>query len=128
MHKKLLGLGLILGGISIVLGAFASHGLENLISKDAIETFETGVRYQMYQALFLIGISFYKSLESQQIRVIFWLNLIGIICFSGSIYGLATNELSSFNFKTIALVTPLGGLMLITVWFYSAYLVYKKNK
>ncbi len=128
MHKKLLGLGLILGGISIVLGAFASHGLENLISKDAIETFETGVRYQMYQALFLIGVSFYKSLVSQQIRLIFWLNLIGIICFSGSIYGLATNELSSFDFKTIALVTPLGGLMLITVWFYSAYLVYKKNK
>jgi uncharacterized membrane protein YgdD (TMEM256/DUF423 family) len=128
MHKKLLGLGLILGGISIVLGAFASHGLENLISKDAIETFETGVRYQMYQALFLIGISFYKSLVSQQIRLIFWLNLIGIICFSGSIYGLATNELSSFDFKTIALVTPLGGLMLIMVWFYCAYLVYKKSK
>ena len=128
MHKKLLGFGLILGGISIVLGAFASHGLENLISKEAIETFETGVRYQMYQALFLIGVSFYKSLVSQQIRLIFWLNLIGIICFSGSIYGLATNELSSFDFKTIALVTPLGGLMLITVWFYSAYLVYKKNK
>ena len=128
MHKKLLGLGLILGGISIVLGAFASHGLENLISKEAIETFETGVRYQMYQALFLTGVSFYKSLVSQQIRLIFWLNLIGIICFSGSIYGLATNELSSFDFKTIALVTPLGGLMLITVWFYSAYLVYKKNK
>ena len=128
MHKKLLGFGLILGGISIVLGAFASHGLENLISKEAIETFETGVRYQMYQALFLTGVSFYKSLVSQQIRLIFWLNLIGIICFSGSIYGLATNELSSFDFKTIALVTPLGGLMLITVWFYSAYLVYKKNK
>ncbi|QSS96175.1 DUF423 domain-containing protein [Psychroflexus sp. ALD_RP9] len=128
MHKKLLGLGLILGGISIVLGAFASHGLENLIAKEAIETFETGVRYQMYQALFLIGVSFYKALLIRQVNLIFWLNLIGVLCFSGSIYGLATNELSSFDFKTIALVTPLGGLMLIIVWFYTAYLVYKKNK
>ena len=40
----------------------------------------------------------------------------GIIFFSGSIYGLATNTLTSFDFKTIAMVTPIGGLFLISAW------------
>jgi uncharacterized membrane protein YgdD (TMEM256/DUF423 family) len=42
--------------------------------------------------------------------------IVGLICFSGSIYGLSTNSLSSFDFKTIAMVTPLGGLLLILAW------------
>ena len=42
--------------------------------------------------------------------------MIGVIFFSGSIYGLATNELSSFDFKTIAMMTPIGGLSLIMAW------------
>jgi uncharacterized membrane protein YgdD (TMEM256/DUF423 family) len=42
--------------------------------------------------------------------------LFGWLFFSGSIYGLATNTLSSFDFKTIALFTPVGGLLLIMAW------------
>ncbi|EPR73273.1 putative membrane protein [Winogradskyella psychrotolerans RS-3] len=42
--------------------------------------------------------------------------LLGVIFFSGSIYGLATNSLSGFDFKSIALMTPVGGLLLIMSW------------
>ena len=50
-------------------------------------------------------------------KAVFYLVIIGLVFFSGSIYGLATNELSTFDFKTIAMVTPLGGLLLILAWF-----------
>jgi len=54
MNKKILIAGSVLGFLAVVLGAFAAHGLENSITKDAIETFQTGVRYQMYHAIVLL--------------------------------------------------------------------------
>ena len=54
MNKKLLVTGAILGILGIILGAFAAHGLEKLVDSDAIKTFETGVRYQIYHAFFLL--------------------------------------------------------------------------
>ena len=55
MNKKLLITGSILGILGIILGAFAAHGLKELVDVDAIKSFETGVRYQLYHAfLFLI--------------------------------------------------------------------------
>ncbi|MFK7833580.1 MAG: DUF423 domain-containing protein [Winogradskyella sp.] len=116
MNKTLLITGTILGILGIILGAFAAHGLEKLVDADAIKSFETGVRYQLYHAFFLLilGSTSFVSLKSK--KIIFYLVLLGVLFFSGSIFGLATNTLSSFDFKTIALVTPIGGLLLIMAW------------
>ena len=116
MNKKLLITGSILGVFGIILGAFAAHGLEKVVDTEAIKSFETGVRYQLFHAflLLILGSTSFLSLKSK--KIIFYLVIMGLIFFSGSIYGLATNSLSSFNFKTIALITPIGGLMLIAAW------------
>jgi len=116
MNKKILIAGSIFGLISIALGAFASHGLENVITKDAIETFQVGVRYQMYHALLLLFVGSSLKIKSNYKQWIFILTTIGIILFSGSIYGLSTNELTSFDFKSIGFITPIGGLLLIISW------------
>jgi uncharacterized membrane protein YgdD (TMEM256/DUF423 family) len=116
MNKKILIAGSILGILGIILGAFAAHGLEKLIDADAIKSFETGVRYQIYHAFFLLIIGSTSFLKLKSKKVIFYLVLTGLVFFSGSIYGLATNTLSSFDFKTIAFITPIGGLLLILAW------------
>jgi uncharacterized membrane protein YgdD (TMEM256/DUF423 family) len=116
MNKKILIVGSVFGLISIVLGAFASHGLENLITKDAIETFQVGVRYQMYHALLLLFVGSTLNIKPKSKQWIFRLTLVGVVLFSGSIYGLATNILTGFDFKTIGFVTPIGGLLLIVSW------------
>lgn len=116
MNKKILIVGSVFGLISIVLGAFASHGLENLITKDAIETFQVGVRYQMYHALLLLFVGSTLNIKPKSKQWIFRLTLVGVVLFSGSIYGLATNTLTGFDFKTIGFVTPIGGLLLIVSW------------
>ncbi|WP_179375229.1 DUF423 domain-containing protein [Winogradskyella wichelsiae] len=116
MNKKLLVTGSIFGILGIILGAFAAHGLQKLVGVDAIQTFETGVRYQLYHAFFLLIIGSTSMVSLKMKKIIFYFILFGVICFSGSIYGLATNVLSAFNFKTIALITPLGGLFLIIGW------------
>jgi uncharacterized membrane protein YgdD (TMEM256/DUF423 family) len=116
MNKKVLALGAILGGLSVVFGAFGAHGLKSLISTESIVVFETGVRYQMYHAFFLLFVGTTKFLDAQSKNKLFYLILFGLLLFSGSIYGLATNSLTSFDFKIIGFLTPIGGLLLILAW------------
>jgi uncharacterized membrane protein YgdD (TMEM256/DUF423 family) len=116
MNKKLLITGTILGLLSVILGAFGAHGLKALISAENIQTFETGVRYQMYHALLLLFVGSSSLIQPKNKTLIFYLTVIGIVFFSGSIYGLATNSLTTFDFTNIALITPVGGLLLILAW------------
>ena len=116
MNKKLLITGALLGILGIGIGAFAAHGLKELISSEAMATFETGVRYQMYHALYLLFFGLSSFASSKAKKAIWILVILGVLFFSGSIYGLATNELTSFDFKKIALITPIGGLLLILSW------------
>jgi uncharacterized membrane protein YgdD (TMEM256/DUF423 family) len=116
MDKKILSTGAILGIIAIILGAFGAHALKKMLSIDQLSTFETGVRYQMYHALFLLFLGLMTQIPQRTKKIIFLLVIIGVILFSGSIYLLATNDLTSFNFKIIGFVTPIGGLLLILGW------------
>jgi len=116
MDKKILVTATILGILSVILGAFAAHGLKELVSEQAIQTFETGVKYQMYHALLLLFVGSTSYVKSAQKKMVLIFVVIGVIFFSGSIYGLSTNTLTTFNFKTIALITPIGGLFLIVSW------------
>ena len=116
MNKKLLITGAVFGVLGIILGAFASHGLKALISAEALKSFETGVRYQMYHAFLLLLLGSITSIKEKSKKTVYFLVVIGVLLFSGSIYGLSTNELTAFNFKSIALITPLGGFLLIIAW------------
>lgn len=116
MNKSILVTASILGILSIVLGAFAAHGLKSLISAEMIDTFETGVKYQMYHAILLLFVGNTTLVTQKAKKTIFYLVLVGVLFFSGSIYGLATNVLSSFDFKSIGFITPIGGLLLILSW------------
>lgn len=117
MNKTIFVTAALLGMTAVILGAFAAHGLKQLVSPELVQTFETGVRYQMYHAFFLLIVGTLSNVSEKSKRLIFYLTISGILLFSGSIYGLSTNELSSFfDFKTIAIVTPLGGMLLIAAW------------
>ncbi len=115
-NKKLLFLGAVLGFSGVIIGAYGAHGLKPIISSENLETFETGVRFQFYHALFALIVGSFNFLSKKALDYIYYLTLIGVIFFSGSIYGLATNDLSSFDFTQIGLITPLGGILLISAW------------
>ena len=116
MDKRILSTGAILGMIAIIFGAFGAHALKKVLSIEQLSTFETGVRYQMYHALFLLFFGLMKDVPQKTKKTIYFLVLFGVILFSGSIYLLATNDLTSFDFKIIGFVTPIGGLLLILGW------------
>lgn len=118
MDKKLITAGAILGMIAIILGAFGAHALKNVLTIDQLNTFETGVRYQMYHALFLLFLSTTQKVTEKSKKTILNLVILGVLFFSGSIYLLATNSLTKFDFKIIGFITPVGGFLLITGWFF----------
>ncbi len=118
MNKTILMTGLLFGVLAVILGAFGAHGLKKVLDPEQINTFETGVKYQMYHALFLILLSTISMASEGTKRVVFYLIMAGIILFSFSIYLLATNNLTSFDFRKIGFITPIGGTLLIAGWGY----------
>lgn len=116
MNKTILIAATLFGLSSIAFGAFGVHGLKALISTEALQTFETGIRYQMYHAIVLLFVGSTTLVQKKTKKTLFYLIIFGVLFFSGSIYGLATNNLTSFDFKTIGFITPVGGLLLIVSW------------
>ncbi|NBC56801.1 MAG: DUF423 domain-containing protein [Bacteroidetes bacterium] len=116
MAKKLKLFGAFFGMTAVIIGAFGAHTLAEQIDAESLRSFETGVKYQMYHALLLIILGFNLKTVRKTHSFVFYMIVIGIIMFSGSIYGLATNGLTSFDFTTIAFITPIGGSLLILSW------------
>lgn len=127
MDKKIVATGALMGMVAIILGAFGAHALKKILTPELLATFETGVRYQIYQAFFLLLLPTFKILTEKAKKTVFYLVLVGVILFSGSIYGLATNYLTPFDFKTIGFITPIGGLLIIIGWA-MVFLNYLKSK
>lgn len=104
------------GVLSVVIGAIGAHALTPLLDEIQLASFETGVKYQMYHSLLLLLLVVIPIQKRRLQQVIFGFLVVGIILFSWSIFLLSTNHLTGINFKSIALLTPLGGFMLIFAW------------
>lgn len=119
MHKSFLRASAMLGALSVALGAFGAHALRGRVSEVAVNTFETGVRYQFYHvlALALLGI-LHKEFSSKWISWAGNLFLLGILLFSGSLYMLTfTVAAGKTGFNWLGVITPFGGLAFIAGWF-----------
>lgn len=125
MNKTIFITGIFFGVLAVILGAFGAHGLKEVLNTDAIKTFETGVKYQMYHALLLLVLASIYKIPEQSKKLVFYFIVIGIVLFSFSIYGLATNSLTGFDFKTIGFITPIGGVFLILGWLVFGFRGYK---
>ncbi len=127
MDKKAILTGIIFGFFSIVLGAFGAHALKKELNIDQIASFEVGVRYMMYHALFLIFIGTAPMLLPKQKSMVYYFTVFGTILFSGSIFLLTTGTITGMNFKFLGPITPLGGLLLILAWVMTFYYIIIKK-
>ncbi|MDF0718571.1 DUF423 domain-containing protein [Kaistella sp. PBT33-4] len=116
MKTFTLVVGAVYGLLSVILGAFGAHALKKVISAEKLISFETGVRYQMYSALFLLIVGYILKFESPSEKWISILMIAGTFIFSFSIYLLSMSEAWNMNFKFLGPITPIGGLMMIISW------------
>ena len=125
----------ISGALSVALGAFGAHGLQQLetaqkITSEDIRIFETAVRYQFYHTFALLAVASFANILKPKLKN--WsvtAFITGMIIFSGSLYLLS---LSQFFFGTrmswLGAITPLGGLSLISGWILFFVSAFSKEK
>lgn len=114
MTRIFLAIAGTLGGISVILGAFASHGLKDRLSDRALEIWETGTKYQMYHALALMLVAILLNrltTDSMPLLVAGYAFIAGVVLFSGSLYALSLSGI-----KWLGAITPLGGMAFIIGW------------
>ena len=116
-----------MGAVAIVLGAFGAHALKRVLTESQLNTFEVGVRYQMYHALFLLLIANLNFLALKEKTIIMYLIIVGVLLFSGSIYLLSTSTITKIKTSFLGPLTPLGGVFLIASWVYLFYISIVKN-
>ena len=111
MDRKIIKAAAILGFIAIAFGAFGAHTLKKLVGISELNTFETGVRYQMYHSLFLLFIGTTNKISEATKKSIYYFVWSGVILFSGSLYFLALNDfLRRVTFKMVPSLKSLTNL------------------
>lgn len=123
--KKYVIIAAFSGALSVGLGAFGAHGLKKNLDTAALQSFNTGVRYQLLHTLLVllvVALPFVSEAQKKRIATILF---VGIVAFSGSIYLLTLGMVPA---KFIWFVTPLGGLLLLTGWILLGIYALKQKK
>ena len=127
MKNKWLFIAALSGFLCVMIGAFAAHGLSKVLESKELAWIETGVKYQMFHTLAIMGIGIAQlcreSLVSNKMANVAagsW--VLGVLLFSGSLYALA---LGAGQF--LVWVTPIGGTLFLIGWLCLAYGSFKSK-
>ena len=106
----------VYGALSVILGALGAHALKKVLTEAQLQSFEVGVKYQMYHAIVLLVLGFYLSFDTRLQQYMGWSFILGTFLFSFSIYFLSLQSVMGANLKFLGPITPLGGLLMIVGW------------
>ncbi|MGB4844854.1 MAG: DUF423 domain-containing protein [Ferruginibacter sp.] len=128
MHKPFLKTAAIAGALAVMLGAFAAHGLKQILSADNLQVFETAVRYQFYHVFALLAAGIlYKEFPVVFMKWAGRLFITGIFIFCGSLYLLCYVKHNALPLNWLGAITPFGGAAFIAGWVCLFTGVIKKN-
>jgi uncharacterized membrane protein YgdD (TMEM256/DUF423 family) len=116
MNRTFLITGSLFGALSVALGAWGAHGLQQYTRDEQIlHGFNTAVQYQMYHALAVAFL--FEKFPARFIKLAGNFFITGIILFSGSLYALTILKISGSSLvKIMGPVTPIGGVFFIAGW------------
>ncbi len=110
--KVFVVIGCVFGLLSVALGAFGAHGLQERVEPRMIEIWETAARYQMYHALALFAVGWVmQQTQHTGATVAGWSFVAGTLIFSGSLYVMVLT-----GTKWLGAITPIGGTAMIVGW------------
>ena len=101
-------LGAISGFVSVAVGAFAAHGVQD---PDAAEWLRLGAQYGFMHAAATFVCALFMELGAHRARLAPAFFLSGTVFFSGSLYAMAFGAPRWFG-----AITPLGGLLFLIGW------------
>jgi uncharacterized membrane protein YgdD (TMEM256/DUF423 family) len=98
----------VFGFLGVALGAFGAHGLKESLTPDMLEIYKTGVLYHLIHSIAILAIGLYGNIKLFKSALFF---SAGIVLFSFSLY-----VYSITSIKTLAMITPLGGVCFLIGW------------
>lgn len=98
----------VMGFLSVALGAFGAHILKSDLTPDMMEIYRTGIQYQLVHSVVMLSIALSGITKFLKAEIFF---LSGIILFSFTLYIYALTGIKFF-----AMLTPLGGILLLSGW------------
>jgi len=114
INRKLIVAGAAFAMLAVLIGAFAAHGLKQLLDGYALGLIETAARYQMYHAiaLLIVGVmAMSPRLSPRWLKLAALAFIVGIVLFSGSLYLLAFTGIG-----WLGAITPVGGIAFVGGW------------
>src|SRR5699024_4888779 len=119
--KILVLIGALYGFLSVALGAFGAHALEDKLSENMLNIWEKAVHYQMFHSLIIItsGLALIKY-ESDALLSAGLMFVIGFLLFAGSLYSYSTSGI-----RMMAIVSPFGGVIFLVGWVLFGYAMMK---
>ena len=127
MKNKWLFIAALSGFLCVTIGAFAAHGLSKVLEPKELAWIETGVKYQIFHTLAILGIGIAQLcreslLANKMANVAAGSWALGVFLFSGSLYALALGA-----GKFLVWVTPIGGTLFLIGWLCLAYGSFKSK-
>jgi uncharacterized membrane protein YgdD (TMEM256/DUF423 family) len=116
MNRTSVITGIIFIVFAIILGAFGAHALKEKLEATQLNSFEVGVRYQMYHGLALLAVGFAANQINFSLKFFNRMIIGGTIAFSLSIYLLAIQDFIGIKLSFLGPITPIGGSILIIAW------------
>ena len=94
--------------LAVALGAFGAHALKSTLQANGtLEAWQTAVLYHLAHGVALVALALHGAAN----RGAFYLLLLGVMIFSGSLYMLALT-----NVRWLGAITPIGGLCFLAGW------------
>jgi uncharacterized membrane protein YgdD (TMEM256/DUF423 family) len=99
--------------VATALGAYASHGLDGVLTPRALASLNVAVEYQFFHGLGLLAVAILadRNPESRSLKLAGALFIAGIVLFCGSLYATTLAGLAA-----LGPVTPVGGLAFMAAW------------
>jgi uncharacterized membrane protein YgdD (TMEM256/DUF423 family) len=117
--------------LAVVLGSMGAHAMKPVLTEEALNSWDTAVKYQYYQSLGLLVldvcgrfVSVKKRLHSIAMHTI----AAGVLCFCASLYLRSSSPLTGVDFSWLGPVAPIGGLLFIAGWILAAFSFTNGNK
>lgn len=142
MRRNYVAIALFMMAIAVALGAFGAHGLEGKLNDHDIHTWEKATTYWVYVALSILGIvGFVQNKEDDKNNAqkilgmkgrifsgsLIWL-LMGAVIFSGTLWLVATSNLTWPSLRKLGMITPIGGVFMIAGYLLTSYRIFKINR
>ena len=101
----------IYGAVAVIAGAFGAHGLKSMLTPEQLVSWNTAAHYHLMHSVALLALGLYAATTGRSVTLPATLFAVGVLLFSGSIYGLLLTSQ-----RWLGPVTPIGGVLMIAAW------------